>query len=92
MSSFIWQQILLSDIKKNFDVRGDIQMHAYLIMAHKNVEQLKKLLKLLDATDNDIFLHIDKKASHLMKNINSQKICTKSSVVCVPSIDVKWGG
>lgn len=61
MSSFIWQQILLSDIKKDFDVRGDIQMHAYLIMAHKNIEQLKKLLKLLDAPDNDIFLHIDKK-------------------------------
>ena len=55
----------------------NIQMHAYLIMAHKNIEQLKKLLKLLDAPDNDIFLHIDKKASHLMKDINSQKICTK---------------
>lgn len=67
-------------------------MHAYLIMADKNIEQLKRLLKLLDAPDNDIFLHIDKKASHLMKDINSQTICTKSSVVCVPSIDVKWGG
>ena len=67
-------------------------MHAYLIMADKNIEQLKRLLKLLDAPDNDIFLHIDKKASHFMKDINSQTICTKSSVVCVPSIDVKWGG
>ena len=70
---------------------GNIYRHAYLIMAHKNIEQLKKLLKLLDAPDNDIFLHIDKKASYLMEDINYQKICTKSSVVCVPSIDVKWG-
>lgn len=34
-------------------------MHAYLIMAHKNIQQLKILLKLLDYNENDIFIHID---------------------------------
>ena len=37
-------------------------MHAYLIMAHKNLEQIKKLLKLLDYSQNDIYIHIDTKA------------------------------
>lgn len=34
---------------------------AYLIMAHNNPYQLEILLKLLDNSENDIYLHIDKK-------------------------------
>lgn len=33
-------------------------MHAYLIMAHKNLEQIKKLMKLLDYSENDIYISI----------------------------------
>lgn len=36
--------------------------HAYLILAHNNWEQLKLLVSLLDDADNDIYIHIDKKA------------------------------
>ena len=36
--------------------------HAYLIMAHNEPYILEKLLKLIDYSDNDIFLHIDKKS------------------------------
>lgn len=35
--------------------------HAYLILAHKNWQQLCTLLTLLDDPRNDVFLHIDSK-------------------------------
>lgn len=37
--------------------------HAYLIMAHSNINQLNLLLKSLDSKYNDIYLHIDSKSS-----------------------------
>lgn len=37
--------------------------HAYLIMAHNNFYILEKLLRLLDDSRNDIYVHIDKKVS-----------------------------
>lgn len=36
--------------------------HAYLIMAHNEWELLNKLINALDYSDNDIYLHIDKKS------------------------------
>ena len=33
--------------------------HAYLIMAHKGQNQLIKLLRQLDVSENDIYCHID---------------------------------
>lgn len=46
---------------------------AYLVMAHNNPEQLKILLNLLDYSENEIYLHIDKKNDDididLIKNI-----------------------
>lgn len=35
--------------------------HAYLIMAHDDEWLLKKILKLLDSSLNDIYLHLDRK-------------------------------
>lgn len=37
--------------------------HAYLIIAYNNREALKKLVRLIDYVRNDIYIHIDKKAS-----------------------------
>lgn len=34
--------------------------HAYLIIAHTNFGQLKKLLQLLDDQKNDIYVFVDK--------------------------------
>lgn len=47
---------------------------AYLIMAHNNPEQLEILLRLLDYSNNDIYLHIDRKnkdidLKHLVGNV-----------------------
>jgi hypothetical protein len=35
--------------------------HAYLIMAHNDLFCLNHLLKALDNSDNEIYLHLDKK-------------------------------
>lgn len=63
--------------------------HAYLIIAHNNFNQLKKLLELLDYEKNDIYIHIDKKSkfdkTKLIKNIKNSK------VYFTERINVIWG-
>lgn len=66
-------------------------MHAYLIMAHKNLKQMCTLLQLLDDSRNDIFIHIDAKASLNLRQFNYQSICKSSKVFMVRSQDVRWG-
>ena len=36
--------------------------HAFLIIAHSNWWQLKKLIECLDSGTHDIYVHIDKKS------------------------------
>lgn len=43
--------------------------HAYCIIAHNNLEQLQRLLLLLDDPRNDIYIHIDKKSNLDMARI-----------------------
>ncbi len=64
--------------------------HAYLIMAHNEPYILEKLLKLIDYTDNDIFLHIDKK-SHDLKKEEIAKWVNKSNLYFIPRMDLRWG-
>lgn len=66
-------------------------MHAYLIIAHTNMNQLKKLIKLLDYKDNDIFIHIDKQATEEMKNYDYSKCCKYSKVYQFSEILINWG-
>ena len=65
--------------------------HAYLIMAHNEIELLKVLLSLLDYERNDIYLHIDAKAEGF--EISELMECVKKSKLFIvePRIDVKWG-
>lgn len=63
---------------------------AYLVMAHKNVEQLKCLLKTLDWYENDIFLHIDRKCI----DISSEQlmgIVKKARINIYRKYEVIWG-
>lgn len=65
--------------------------HAYLILAHTNLSQLRCLLSLLDDERNDIFIHIDRKAPFDYSSI--QGCCTASHLECInPRIRVTWGG
>lgn len=65
--------------------------HAYLIMAHHNFNQLYRLMKFLDAPDNDIYLHVDRKA----RNFDVSHIltaCSISNVTVLPRKSLAWGG
>lgn len=63
--------------------------HAYMILAHKNPDQLQKLLGTLDRPENDIYLHIDRKAGFDYGQF-SVKQATLESIN--PRIRVTWGG
>lgn len=62
--------------------------HAYLIIAHSEYEILECLINCLDDERNDIFIHIDKKATFNGENLKVQK----SSLYILPErLDVRWG-
>ena len=62
--------------------------HAYLIMAHNEWDMLNKLIQALDYPNNDIYLHIDKKAD--LKKVNIYK--TKYSKVFLQKrMVINWG-
>lgn len=66
--------------------------HAYLILAHKNFNQLKTLISLLDDPRNDIFVHVDLKASDF-KEEEFKSLCKNSRLIFVEErYKVNWGG
>lgn len=65
--------------------------HAYLIMAHRNIPQLFRLLEFLDSAKTDIFLHVDRKAKDFDKTQVAQH-CSHSRVTLIPRKFLSWGG
>ena len=65
--------------------------HAYLIMAHKEPYNLRKLFELLDDENNDIYIHIDIKSTILHKE-EIMKWCSKSKIYFVKQTSVRWAG
>lgn len=63
--------------------------HAYLIIAHDNVEILNVLLHLLDDERNDIYLHIDKKSYIDLDSV--YRPCASKFYLLSNRINVKWG-
>jgi len=64
--------------------------HAYLIMAHSNLNQLCSLIKCLDYDLNDIYIHIDAHVKSFSQN-NILAIANKSKVFLTKRIKVNWG-
>lgn len=64
--------------------------HAYLIVAHTNWWMLEKLICALDYKDNDIFLHIDKKAKDFPLEY-FQGLCQYSNIFIYQNFKVAWG-
>ena len=65
--------------------------HAYLIMAHGNVNILKLQLEMLDDVRNDIYIHIDKKVKKF-PFYKYKNICKYASIEFLNNrINVKWG-
>ncbi len=65
--------------------------HAYLIMAHHQFDFLKELIHALDDERNDIYLHIDQKASGFNFSDLSQAV-QKSNLYFTERLNVHWGG
>lgn len=64
---------------------------AYLIQAHKNYEQIIKLVDILVDENTDIFMHIDKKNSQLFKELEL-RYADNNLVHIFNDIDVNWSG
>lgn len=66
---------------------------AYLVLCHKDPAQVINLCKILDHSQNDIFLHIDKKAKFSQSSVeNLMTACKFSKVRMVKPVRVQWGG
>lgn len=67
----------------------NMKKHAYLIMAHNNFDQLQTLIGLLDDPQNDIYLHVDKRAA----TFQTDRIrVRKSNLIPIKRMRVNWGG
>ena len=64
--------------------------HAFLIIAHNNWWQLKKLIHLLDAENHDIYIHIDKRSKDF-KQCDFDNVAQYSKVVFWQEYEVFWG-
>jgi hypothetical protein len=63
----------------------------YLILAHKNLSQLDRLISALDHEQTKFFIHIDKKVPG--REILNYRFLTNKNVTLLKSrIPVKWGG
>lgn len=65
--------------------------HAYLIIAHNEYPVLKALLSMLDDERNDIYLHIDKRATELRKQVGTFRAEKAGFHLLKNSIKVYWG-
>ena len=65
--------------------------HAFLIIAHNNWWQLKKLIECLDSDTHDIYVHIDKKSKDFAESYFRNSV-TKSSLKFYREFEVYWGG
>ena len=65
--------------------------HAYLVQAHGNFQGLEMLLRALDDSRNDIFLHIDARTKDVPHE-SLRAACKHSSLHFTPRIEVHWGG
>lgn len=66
--------------------------HAYLILAHKNFGQLRRMIELLDHPLNDIFVHVDAKARDF-READFKDAVRHSKLYFLPDrISVNWGG
>lgn len=65
--------------------------HAFLIIAHNNWWQLKKLIECLDSDTHDIYVHIDKKSKDFDEDY-FRNSATKSSLKFYREFEVYWGG
>lgn len=65
--------------------------HAYLIIAHNEYPVLEVLLSMLDDERNDVYLHIDKRATNLREQVNTFQMQKAKLYILPKPIKVYWG-
>lgn len=65
--------------------------HAYLIIAHNQPELLKILLKTLDYSENDIYVHLDKKMGNICLEQFYEVVKYSGLFFLSNRLDVRWG-
>ncbi len=70
-----------------------MKKHAYLIIAHKLVDNLVDLIRSIDDERNDIYIHIDKSQNSFddVYKPAALNAANKSAVRFVPRMRVEWG-
>ncbi len=68
-----------------------MEKHAYLILAHTNMDQLAILLSLLDDIRNDIFLHIDAKTGTYDRESLTAAVSKSGFFILEDRVPVEWG-
>lgn len=64
--------------------------HAFIINVHKDFEQIKSLLTILDF--GDIYIHVDKKSNDLFKTLKKHYRDKKNIYFVEKRINVNWSG
>ena len=64
---------------------------AYIILAHKNSEQLTRLVKKINSTDTSFFIHIDKKTDKETYKRMLESLSDFENVYFVKRFRSKWG-
>lgn len=65
--------------------------NAYCILAHNEPNVLNTLVSLLDDETNDIYIHLDKKASCFNEKSITEAV-KKSKITFIPRRNIGWGG
>lgn len=68
-----------------------MKKHAWLVIAHNEMDLLKMLIRMLDDARNDIYIHIDTKSFSPEWETVSEA-AHKSNVKILSEINVTWGG
>jgi hypothetical protein len=66
----------------------ELKKHAYLVIAHEDLHQLRQLLSLLDDERNDVYLQADSKSGLSVDEI----VLRRSSLTVLPPFPIYWGG
>ena len=74
-----------------YERKGRPMKHAFLIIAHKNLNQVAQLIHFLDHENNEIFIHIDSKVSDYTA-ISNEGICHNSKLHIYQHVSIVWGG
>ena len=66
-----------------------MKKHAYMIIAHTDLEMLGRLIHALDYPLNDLYIHIDKKVYN--PELLEKFVTVHSNLSIISSVDIRWG-